>query len=98
MFLIIPNARLEHHITSPLLQYVRANDSCTHQTSVGLRQPDVTVRFHWPLNFAPVTTGKLVMYLPWEFGVIPTAWVDAINSADVDEVWSLTPSGTWCRK
>jgi glycosyltransferase involved in cell wall biosynthesis len=47
---------------------------------------DVTVRIHWPPNFQPVTTGMLVMYLPWEFEVIPDAWVEALNAVAA-EVW-----------
>lgn len=48
--------------------------------------PDVTIRMHWPPNFSKPGSGKLVMYLPWEFGIIPREWVNAIN-AHVDEVW-----------
>jgi glycosyltransferase involved in cell wall biosynthesis len=46
----------------------------------------LTVRIHWPPNLQPVTSGKLVMYLPWEFEVIPDAWVEALNAV-ADEVW-----------
>jgi hypothetical protein len=46
----------------------------------------VTVRMHWPPNFQPVVSGKLVVYLPWEFEVIPESWVAALNAAAA-EVW-----------
>ena len=49
-------------------------------------QPDVTVRMYWEPNFQPAPAGKLVVYLPWEFGPIPTAWVESLNAV-ADEVW-----------
>jgi len=50
--------------------------------------PDVhlTVRIGWPPNFQSVPMGKLVMYLPWEFEVIPDVWVEALNAV-AEEVW-----------
>lgn len=47
---------------------------------------DITIRHHWPPDFTPVSSGRLVLILPWEFGSIPKTWVENI-SAFVDEVW-----------
>jgi glycosyltransferase involved in cell wall biosynthesis len=55
-----------------------------------LSQPaDVVIRHQWPPDFTPPPTGHLVMIQPWEFGSIPSAWVEPINSS-VDEVWAYT--------
>jgi tetratricopeptide (TPR) repeat protein len=48
--------------------------------------PAVTVRHHWPPNFAAPDKGKLVLIQPWEFGSLPRAWVDSI-ARTVDEIW-----------
>ena len=68
-------------------------------------QPDVTVRMYWEPNLQPAPAGKLVVYLPWEFGPIPAVWVDSLNAV-ADEVWvpseavrdGLTKSGIHPRK
>jgi tetratricopeptide (TPR) repeat protein len=46
----------------------------------------VTVRHQWPPDFSKVRGGKLVLIQPWEFGSLPTAWVEGIADS-VDEVW-----------
>ena len=46
----------------------------------------VTVRHQWPPDFGVPSTGKLVVYQPWEYGALPVEWVDRLRSA-ADEVW-----------
>ncbi|MCW3100250.1 MAG: hypothetical protein JWL77_5868 [Chthonomonadaceae bacterium] len=50
--------------------------------------PDVTVRHHFPPNWQPVETGKLVVIQPWENSHLPEReWVNgAIHHAD--EIWA----------
>jgi len=48
--------------------------------------PDFHVRHKWPPDFAAPAAGHWVMIQPWEFGRIPTAWIDPIRT-EVDEVW-----------
>lgn len=48
----------------------------------------------WPINFnRPSCGAQLVLYQPFEFGVIPAAWVSAIHE-NVTEIW--VPS-TYCQ-
>lgn len=49
----------------------------------------VTVRHQWPPNWSKPASGSLVVIQPWEFGMLPKAWVDA--SANVDEFWVPSP-------
>jgi glycosyltransferase involved in cell wall biosynthesis len=49
--------------------------------------PVVGVTSSWPPRFEQLSAGPLVLYQPWEFGEIPTAWVDEIRRG-VDEVWA----------
>jgi glycosyltransferase involved in cell wall biosynthesis/GT2 family glycosyltransferase len=53
------------------------------------RPPEVTVRHQWPPNFEPPKTGRWVTYQPWEYGSLPSAWVEPMNRV-VDEVWVPT--------
>mmetsp|Transcript_5998 Transcript_5998/g.20264 ORF Transcript_5998/g.20264 Transcript_5998/m.20264 type:complete len:1661 (-) Transcript_5998:101-5083(-) len=63
------------------------------QSNSDMRQdPAVTIRMGWPPNFAPVLKGKLVMYLPWEFGPLPEAFTSELLSENVAEVWVPLPS------
>lgn len=51
------------------------------------RNPDVTVRHHWPPRFDPPPGhGPLVLCQPWEFGVLPAEWVGPLTDV-VDEIW-----------
>ncbi|MHB0869706.1 MAG: glycosyltransferase [Chloroflexota bacterium] len=50
---------------------------------------DVHVRHQWPPNFEAPTEGHWVMIQPWEFGSIPTEWIEKMK-AQVDEVWAYT--------
>jgi len=43
----------------------------------------------------PAAAGALVQILPWEYGALPRAWVDALHARPPDEVW--TPSA-YCRR
>ncbi|HET6508894.1 MAG TPA: glycosyltransferase [Baekduia sp.] len=47
---------------------------------------DVEVRHQWPPDFTPPRSGHLALIQPWEFGSVPTAWVDPLNTV-VDELW-----------
>ncbi len=42
---------------------------------------------HRPPNFHRPMARHWVQFLPWEFEIIPVAWVDALN-ANVTEVWA----------
>ncbi|MBK35703.1 MAG: hypothetical protein CME26_09275 [Gemmatimonadetes bacterium] len=48
--------------------------------------PAFHVRHKWPPDFAAPPAGHWVLIQPWEFGRIPTAWVDPLQT-QVDEVW-----------
>ena len=48
-------------------------------------EAQVTVRHQWPVNWSRPRQGALVVIQPWEFGALPSQWVQA--SADVDEFW-----------
>ena len=50
---------------------------------------DITVRMSWPPMLHPPAEGKLILYLPWEFGVIPQQWIEPIRKNTL-EIW--TPS------
>jgi glycosyltransferase involved in cell wall biosynthesis len=54
---------------------------------------DVVVRHRWPPDLSSAGSSPLVLFQPWEFGGIPSAWVPQINRT-VDEVWSPT---TWVK-
>jgi glycosyltransferase involved in cell wall biosynthesis len=55
-----------------------------------LAQPaDVHVRHQWPPNFNPPPAGHWVMIQPWEYGSLPTQWINAMLGK-VDEVWAYT--------
>jgi glycosyltransferase involved in cell wall biosynthesis len=43
----------------------------------------------------PPGVRTLVQILPWEYGALPRAWVDALRSGGADEIW--TPSA-YCRQ
>lgn len=47
---------------------------------------DITIRHQWPPDFTPVTSGKLVLIQPWEFGSLPKEWITPFSTI-VDEVW-----------
>ena len=55
--------------------------------------PDVTVRHQWPPDLSPVSSGRLVLVQPWEYGGLPDEWVDALRT-HVDEAWVYT---SWLR-
>ena len=45
----------------------------------------VTVRHAWPPDWKRPLNGKLAVIQPWEFGMLPEAWVR--QAGDVDEFW-----------
>lgn len=51
--------------------------------------PDITIRHQWPPDLTPVASGKLVLIQPWEFGSLPSSWIEPIQN-HVDEVWAYT--------
>ena len=51
-----------------------------------LGPPEFHVRHKWPPDFAAPPSGHWIVIQPWEFGRIPTAWVEPIQTK-VDEVW-----------
>ncbi len=51
-----------------------------------LPDADFHLRHHWPPNFTKPAVGKLVIIQPWEFGHVPSAWIEPI-AANVDQVW-----------
>ncbi|KAK3255532.1 hypothetical protein CYMTET_35289 [Cymbomonas tetramitiformis] len=54
--------------------------------------PDITVRMHREPNLQPATAGLLVVYLPWEFEVLPHKWVQQLN-VHAHEVWATSERG-----
>jgi glycosyltransferase involved in cell wall biosynthesis len=47
---------------------------------------DITVRHFYPPRLDPPGHGKFVLMQPWEYGYLPTAWIDPIRR-HVDEIW-----------
>jgi glycosyltransferase involved in cell wall biosynthesis len=47
---------------------------------------DLTIRHHWPPDFSPVRSGKLVNIVPWEYGAVPVRWIRQIEASD-SELW-----------
>jgi glycosyltransferase involved in cell wall biosynthesis/tetratricopeptide (TPR) repeat protein len=45
----------------------------------------VTIRHAWPPDWSRPKNGKLVVIQPWEFGSLPTQWVE--QAKHVDEFW-----------
>jgi GT2 family glycosyltransferase/2-polyprenyl-3-methyl-5-hydroxy-6-metoxy-1,4-benzoquinol methylase/spore maturation protein CgeB/Tfp pilus assembly protein PilF len=48
--------------------------------------PRFHVRHKWPPDFAAPPSGHWIVIQPWEFGRIPAAWVEPIQTK-VDEIW-----------
>lgn len=48
--------------------------------------PSIFVSHRWPPRAHPPEAGRWVSIVPWEFGAIPTAWVQRMNQA-LQEVW-----------
>ena len=47
---------------------------------------DVEVRHQWPPDLRPAPAGRLAVIQPWEFGAIPTDWLEPL-ARNVDELW-----------
>lgn len=52
-----------------------------------LERLDLTIRHHWPPDFAPAPSGKLVCIFPWEYGSMPRKWVEQIQQ-NATEIWA----------
>jgi FkbM family methyltransferase len=50
------------------------------------RPADITVRHAWPLDPTPPREGRWVIFQPWEYGAIPSAWLAPLRDG-ADEVW-----------
>lgn len=48
---------------------------------------DLTIRLQWPLDLSPVSNGKLIVYMPWEFYHIPETFVQKLNSRFILQIW-----------
>jgi glycosyltransferase involved in cell wall biosynthesis len=62
-----------------------ANDGAIDQPALP-RPPDVEVRHQWPPDFTDPGIGRLALIQPWEYGAIPTAWVEPLQR-HVEELW-----------
>lgn len=51
-----------------------------------LGSPDVHIRHQWPPDFTPPREGHWVMIQPWEYGSMPSSWVEPMTRL-LDEVW-----------
>jgi glycosyltransferase involved in cell wall biosynthesis len=47
------------------------------------------VRHRWPPDFTPPSSGRYVLFQPWEYGSLPVEWVEKIPKV-VHEVWVYT--------
>jgi glycosyltransferase involved in cell wall biosynthesis/tetratricopeptide (TPR) repeat protein len=47
------------------------------------------IRHQWPPQLTPPPAGHWVLVQPWEYGSIPSAWVQPLRT-EVDEVWAYT--------
>jgi glycosyltransferase involved in cell wall biosynthesis len=47
---------------------------------------DVEVRHQWPPDLRAPSAGRLAVIQPWEFGAVPSAWLEPIDR-HVDELW-----------
>ena len=50
------------------------------------RMADVHVRHQWPPNLTAPAEGHWVMIQPWEFGYVPTEWINVMRE-ELDELW-----------
>ena len=63
--------------------------------SAGTENVDVCVRHRWPLETVPPADGRWVIFQPWEFGAIPTAWHDPMRFG-ADQVWVYSAFNKAC--
>ncbi|HVW17389.1 MAG TPA: glycosyltransferase, partial [Solirubrobacteraceae bacterium] len=50
------------------------------------RAAEVEVRHQWPPDLSPPRAGRLAVIQPWEFGAVPSAWLEPLRE-HVDELW-----------
>jgi GT2 family glycosyltransferase/glycosyltransferase involved in cell wall biosynthesis/Tfp pilus assembly protein PilF len=55
-----------------------------------LADADVHVRHRWPPDLSAVPSGRYALMQPWEFGSVPRAWVEAVRTGVVHQVWAYT--------
>ena len=67
----------------------RYEEIARRMSKIHERPVDVHIRHQWPPNLVPPVEGHWVMIQPWEFGSLPTDWIETMNSY-VDEVWVPT--------
>ena len=53
------------------------------------RPADIHVRHQWPPNLTPPPEGRWVVIQPWEYGSIPSAWLEAWRDR-IDDIWAYT--------
>jgi glycosyltransferase involved in cell wall biosynthesis len=81
--LSIINDRVTSRLRGPVQRIARLGDA----VGAPLRHPaDVEVRHQWPPDLRPARSGRLAIIQPWEFGAIPTDWLEPLKT-NVDELW-----------
>ncbi len=53
------------------------------------RPADFHIRHRWPPDFRAPAHGRLVVMQHWEYGSLPKAWIEPLNTV-VDETWVAT--------
>jgi glycosyltransferase involved in cell wall biosynthesis len=51
--------------------------------------PEITIRHAFPPNWQPLSGGNWVHIQPWEFGHLPSDWIEPLRDR-VDEIWAPT--------
>ncbi len=81
--LSIINDRIAERLTGPVQRITRDRAPLDHPLP---HAADVEVRHQWPPDLSPPPAGRLAVIQPWEFGAVPTEFIEQIV-ANVDEVW-----------
>ncbi|HEV7751514.1 MAG TPA: glycosyltransferase [Baekduia sp.] len=83
-------ARINRRVTAALAgDGVTVRAAATDRPGASLPLPhaaDVEVRHQWPPDFRAPASGHLALIQPWEFGAIPAAWLEPLQTV-VDELW-----------
>lgn len=88
---LLPTAGVEVRLSpsSPatiLPQLLTGGTSLTPVIHQRLSQTNLTIRHQWPPDLSRPSTGKLAVILPWEYGGVPSLWINQIRQ-NVDELW-----------
>lgn len=90
---LVPRRQRVEGGDSPALswgRYARIRDLLRAAGQERARGKDVYVRHVWPPDFRrPRGCSRFVLIQPWEYGYLPSAWVEPVN-ANVDEVWAYS--------